>query len=571
MAGSATVGSTTYTPPVGALYVDPVSGNNANDGTIGSPKATVAAAVTAATSGDTIVLRAGTYHEAVSIGATKSLTIQSYPSEAVWFDGTSVVTGWTGSGPWTKSSWTTEFDRTTGFAGAGSINASFPLAAYPDGIYMDGVALTQVATTGAVVAGTFCADYAADTLTIGNNPSGVEVRVRTLQQAFLVQSDDSVLRGFGVKRYATSIQQFGTIGVTGDNVTLENLVVDDCASIGVSCTGIAPLVRYCTITNHGMLGVHSNHADGQKFSHCVINDNNTEKFNREPVAGGLKATRAQGCIVDHCEVSGNYGNGIWLDESMYDFQVTYNETRDNRQQGNGIELEISRLGIVAGNISTGNGKGIYVYATGNVDIYNNVVAENVDGSIGMDLMVAQDDRVHPSDGGTPTTGWDDRDKFDPDMSWIVENIVIRNNVFAGAGPRSMWAQDLKNVVGSNPANFGMVITDNWFRLPDGGDTLLVWVTGSTPSYSFKGTVTQLESTNSAFENNIAGAANSVEATAVSAANLLHASAYAMPANVAAALGQATGLQYLGVPPTIGRFIKTAGGFALATMTVVTAI
>ncbi len=53
-----------------------------------APKRTVKAAVAASASGRTIVLRKGTYHETVIIPKGKALTIQAYPREPVWFDGT---------------------------------------------------------------------------------------------------------------------------------------------------------------------------------------------------------------------------------------------------------------------------------------------------------------------------------------------------------------------------------------------------------------------------------------------------------------------------------------------------
>lgn len=61
------------------IYVAP-GGNNANPGTIGSPKLTLAGAITAASNGDTIILRAGTYAGDVNVNRD-NLTIRSHTGE----------------------------------------------------------------------------------------------------------------------------------------------------------------------------------------------------------------------------------------------------------------------------------------------------------------------------------------------------------------------------------------------------------------------------------------------------------------------------------------------------------
>ena len=46
----------------------------------------------------TIVLRGGIYHQSVKVESNRSATIQNYPGEAVWFDGSVPVTNWAASG-----------------------------------------------------------------------------------------------------------------------------------------------------------------------------------------------------------------------------------------------------------------------------------------------------------------------------------------------------------------------------------------------------------------------------------------------------------------------------------------
>ena len=90
VAGAAPIGTLSRSiPSSNVLYVAP-GGSNGNAGTVGSPKATVAGAVSAASAGWTIVVRGGTYTGAVGT-INKAVTVMNYPGETVWFDGQNTV------------------------------------------------------------------------------------------------------------------------------------------------------------------------------------------------------------------------------------------------------------------------------------------------------------------------------------------------------------------------------------------------------------------------------------------------------------------------------------------------
>jgi hypothetical protein len=84
------------------LYVS-TSGLDTNAGTISSPWKTIQHAANAATAGDTVYIRGGTYNESVTINvsgsaAGGSITFQSYSGETAIVDGTGLtVPGQTGS------------------------------------------------------------------------------------------------------------------------------------------------------------------------------------------------------------------------------------------------------------------------------------------------------------------------------------------------------------------------------------------------------------------------------------------------------------------------------------------
>ena len=144
--------------PSGAIIVAP-SGSDTAAGTTDAPLRTLTRAIAVAPSGATIVLRAGSYHESVQIPSNKKLTVQAWPSEAVWMDGSSIVGDWTASGGrWFHDNWTVEFDTSPTYtrgaadstaANWGFVNPSYPMAAYPDQIWIDGVAQRQVGSLDA--------------------------------------------------------------------------------------------------------------------------------------------------------------------------------------------------------------------------------------------------------------------------------------------------------------------------------------------------------------------------------------------------------------------------------------
>ena len=136
-AGSLPLGEASYPVPSGAVFVSP-GGSDTNAGTISAPLRTITKATSVTPAGGTIVLRAGAYHETLTMPGHKALTIQNYPGEAAWMDGSSAVTGWVKSGSvWVKSGWTPEFDSSPTYTRGAPDGTAVGLAVHqprlPDG------------------------------------------------------------------------------------------------------------------------------------------------------------------------------------------------------------------------------------------------------------------------------------------------------------------------------------------------------------------------------------------------------------------------------------------------------
>jgi hypothetical protein len=430
-AGAATVGSTSYAIPGGAVYVS-AAGSANGKGTLASPYRTLAAAIAASPSGSTIVMRAGTYHETVTIPVNKKLTIQSYPKEAVWLDGSSVVGNWKQSGStWVATGWNAQFDSSATYTrgvpdgaqyGWNFLNASYPLAAHPDQLWIGGVAQTQVGSAAAVTPGTFYVDYAAKTLTIGTNPSTGTVRASDLVKAMSIRGADSTVKGIGIRRYAPSVPDMGAVTMEKSGITLENVAITDTSTTGLYVIGTGNTLRNVTASRNGLLGIGASNADNLTVSGVLAQGNNTERFNNAPVSGGMKLTRMRNVTVTNSVFAQNLGPGLWFDESVYNGTITGNDILDNL--GHGLITEISAKMLIANNIVSGNrDNGMKINDTSQVSIWNNTLTGN-----GRSINIVQDAR-RASNLSTP--GHDPRQSQpDPTVSWVTGPVDVENNIIA---------------------------------------------------------------------------------------------------------------------------------------------
>ncbi len=430
-AGAAAPGTTRYPMPSGAIVVAP-DGIAGAPGTIEEPLSSVTEAITRATPGGTIVLRAGNYHEHITIPESSHLSIQSAPGEEVWFDGSVVVDRWEKAGDvWISSDWTTRFDSSPTYTSGAPdgetpgwqfVNPDKPMAAHPDQVWIDGRAQTQVGSLDEVVHGTFFVDYESQTLTIGTDPHGRVVRASDLARAIDLRTTDATLRGFGVRRYSPSVPHLGAVRAEAASARIENVSIVDSATTGLFVRDPHSRIRHVTVARSGMLGIAVSYADDLVLNSVVSVDNNTEGFNTSPVSGGVKITRSRSVRVVDGVFDSNGGHGLWFDESTFDGIAAGNEISGNA--GHGLIMEISSSFVVVNNIVAGNAQnGIKLNNTSNVEVWNNTLVGN-----GRTINIVQDSR-RARDQDTP--GHDPRQPFpDPTMSWIISSVTVRNNVMA---------------------------------------------------------------------------------------------------------------------------------------------
>lgn len=472
VAGALPIGEASYTVPPGAIFVSP-GGNNTNDGSEGSPVQTLARAVQLAPVGGTVVLRAGEYteggHYLAGNGGSlagvmlnkRGLTIQNYPGEAAWMDGSQVVSGWSpaGAGKW-SAPFTLGHDRTqTNTRGTDStswpggetfVNSTFPYASWPEQIFVDGQPLEHVGSASEVGPGKFFVQggylggsgvdknyYTSTAYIIGDDPTGKEVRISVKARALQVSEKDVTIRGIGIRRYNAALCEFGTIYLDGydanSGFSMENVVVRDISNEGLHGLGTNSVIRKCDFIRCGNIGI-SGAADDVIIESCYFKSNVSRRYNYGPASGAVKFMFGHRLKLRDNRFEDNFGPGFWADSSVWDCAIYRNDFV--RCWGNAIGWEISAKVYIVDNvfIDTGNNSDIrptyssrplWLSGSDNVFVWNNTFV-NSDKFV----HISRDPRnpFNPSNN----YGRDPRmpdSFFQTEMKWSARNFQFYNNLF----------------------------------------------------------------------------------------------------------------------------------------------
>lgn len=550
--GAGAASAPSYTVPSGAIVVS-TTGSNSNAGTSSAPLRTLGAAIAKASSGRTIVLRRGSYGEEVTVPSNKTLTIQNWPGEAVWLDGSVSLSGWVpDGGDWRVGGWTAQFDRSPTYvkgapdSASGAwrwVNPNHPTAPWPEQVWIDGVAQRQVNARSKVVPGTFYVDLAANRLYVGSNPAGKSVRSSKLTRAMLLQGRNSVVRGIGIRRYATSVPMMGTVAITGTGSRLENVSVNDNATTGIFVGKPNVTLRDVTVASNGLAGVIASVADNLTVQRALLVNNNDERFNEAPVSGGIKVGRTRGFLIRDSRVYGNVGPGVWIDESVYNSRVVGNDLFSNT--GHGMSVEISAKALIANNRIYGNGGSgkfaIKVNNTSDVRVWNNTILGSQ-----RPLNVVQDTRRYRAGAA----GADPRfPSGDPTMTWVNRPVQVRNNVIGLSSRCIVCVEDYSRKL--TAAQMGVTMNSNLYQRAGASSTYWgLWSRGSVnvnpyvfSSFSAFRATTGQESLGAASDS--AGYYTNSSGTLTRNVTAAASRATAIPADIAALIGVSSGTKRIG--------------------------
>lgn len=480
---------TNYTPPAGAIFVAP-NGNDANAGTQSSPLATLGKAVAKVSGGGTIVLRGGVYREGASnsklSGISKKITVQAFPHEKVWLDGTIAQnTGWSADG----SLWRLNNSPSQNLCSSGchiELDPKYPMAGSPQMVFRDGIALTEVGSKSQVTEGKFYYDVSTKALFVGDNPAShnMEITVQKRALSFGSGSSGSALKGIGVRRYG-SIEQtsrvdngyyFSMVQVANgsNNVLIENNVFYQSASRGLFVGDTSgAVIRRNNFELNGMNGFDANNSSSLLFENNTVRGNNNEHFSiaatETSVVGGSKMCRISNGIIRDNIFEDNYSNGYWCDLNCTNMTIVRNIIRNNGKAG--IHYEVSGDAIIASNLIYGNtGNGLQVKGS-DVQIYNNTFSKNL-----QNLAIWEDSRI----GGNNDT----------------RSNTVKNNIFSNtngtANNRLGQPAKLFDVYGFNNADsttpdqmVSSMDNNAYYRTSSGSPTYVLGWMGKTVNVKFR--------------------------------------------------------------------------------------
>jgi hypothetical protein len=484
---------TDYPVPAGATFMAP-GGDDANPGTEAQPVLTLTRAIALVPSGGTVVARGGVYRQGSTQSVYKVFTLQAFPHEQPWFDGTDVVTGWQsdGSGHWWVD-WATSsfcgghydeqaYDAQTATGPCAYYDEygdpSNPAAADPQMVFLDGVYVHEVTQLAEATGDAFFYDQTNKRLYLGTDPTGRTVELAARPSALVLQGGvgGNVVRGIGFTRFATNEYSanatHGAVLGNSPNLTFETNAFTRNAGAGLHLADPrGAYVHLNVFANNGANGFDSN---GHQHSGSTPDDlvvdanifhaNNQERFGPgcgySCSAAGSKMAHMNGFTLSrNLFEDGVVAKGYWCDLACNRGVMVKNIFRNNGDTG--LMYEVSDTGIIASNLIYGNGRYGLKVSAANTRIYNNTLVDNGQGA-----LLYDDDR-------TPSAELTD---VGPD----TVNLDFSNNLVAG--PKSVQAWRTSGTApNSGPDTFFSGLDFNgYFRATAG--TLYDWRDGTSTAF-----------------------------------------------------------------------------------------
>ena len=263
-------------------------------------------------------------------------------------------------------------------------------------------------------------DESTSKLYVGSDPTSGSV-ASNLQYAINVRADGVTIRGIGIRRYATSVWQMGSVTLEKPNATLENVYISESATTGLSALSSGITLTRVTSVRQRDAGHPRQHCRQRQADLRIgrrATTPNSFMSARLPVASSSPSRAA--LTVTNSSFSDNNGHGFWEDQSVYNSVFSGNDFL--RNTGYGLFLEISAKAIVVDSLIMNNKKdGLLINNFSNAQVWNNTIIGNA-----RPIWLAQDSRRNnnKSDPAVDTrVSWPD-----PEMPWQLEYVTLGNNV-----------------------------------------------------------------------------------------------------------------------------------------------
>ncbi|HLI51182.1 MAG TPA: right-handed parallel beta-helix repeat-containing protein [Thermomicrobiaceae bacterium] len=430
------------------------------------PQRPLQALIDGAAASSTVRVPAGIYREQITIN--KPITLLAEPGAEI--RGSDVWTGWTKRGGY----WVKPGLPDLGTYDVPALAGSDGRCNWPEQVIRDGQPLRQVRQHPGT--GQFAVTSSREVV-LADDPSGHLIEVTTRMRWIVGAASDVTIGGFRM-RHAASPPQRGAIDCTGfDRWTIrDNVLSDASGAVVFLAAGSGHQLLRNEVFNGGQEGLSLSGVRDSRILSNHVHDNNTEEFDPNWEAGGMKISHGADLTIQQNTFNLNLGAGLWFDIDSTGARVLRNLVHHNTDTG--IAYEISERGLIQGNacwengwrVPTGTGAaGIFVNSSKTTQVLENVLGWNPKG-----IMVMSQ---HRSDG-FPSTG-----------ITVARNVIASSDDFVpGSRFGLCWYQDyagdLYRTEGDNHGDENRY----WYTTPEGSVPRFRWTSNLTRLSQFNQTL-----------------------------------------------------------------------------------
>jgi hypothetical protein len=375
------------------VYVDAKAGSDGNSGAQTAPFKTIQAAITKANAfnqqgiGVKVIVNAGVYREAVTIGSSKAssatLTVQAAVAGAAIIAGSNVITGWSQQN---STTWQTPWSNTNGFCAvpSGWPTSYAPIIQRTEMIFVNDIPLTQVMSFNDMKPGTFFFSDAYQQLHIAP-PTGTNMATAVVEAGIrpatltVTGRNNLVLRGL-VFRHAANCLNTAGAGIYNSN----NVLVDSVQAIWNNWGGLGVYtstnftVQNSVASYNGGAGILGDQDKNSLYSFNETDYNNwrgAQGAFYDWAMGGAKLFQMRTSTVQNHFAYNNQAEGLWFDTDNQNITVNNATLAGNVMAALQIERDEGPITVQNSHFCT-SGQGINVLTAPRLAITNNTFYNN---------------------------------------------------------------------------------------------------------------------------------------------------------------------------------------------------
>lgn len=395
-------------PKVGHVYYVAPDGSASAAGTTLDAPTTLESAITRVVTGDTIVLRGGTYRTG-NLVLNQGIVLQPYADESPILKGTEVATQWekVRDNVW-RTSWSQLFpSKPLAWWRREREEARTPLHRFNnDMVFVDGKLLQSAGSVKELSQDTHFIDYAQKAVYIGVDPAEHTVEItahdigllRATREAHGKVSDRKgpMILGLTLTQYAWAAiavdgkrhfthldeptdEPIGpadpsTYGKEVVGTVLQNVTLSYGGHVAGYFRGDGLVIRNCLISDTGTEGLYVIASSNALLERNVVRRNNIERITGYFAAAVKVINQTHNVVMrDNVVVEQPHSNGVWYDVGNRDGVFVNNYVEGANV---GFFFEISRGVTIAGNVFANNGLGTWILNSADARVFNNTYIDS---------------------------------------------------------------------------------------------------------------------------------------------------------------------------------------------------